>query len=88
MRKAGHVRVWKHPVGVWAWDCRFQQCNAPNDEFREGASLFWEICQQQADEHAREWHKRERHISRDAPTPPGGAHYEFTDTGHIHVIGM
>lgn len=85
MRPSGRVRVWKHPVGLFAWDCDVESCKA-QDSARHGASLFWEIAQNQADDHAREWHVHTRRVPHDVPTPPGGLHFEWSDTGmHVRI---
>ncbi|MFF8831341.1 hypothetical protein [Streptomyces sp. NPDC015131] len=83
--KHNKVRVWKMAgtPGIWLWQCSI--CK-DSDEDVFGASVFWEIAQYQADEHVRERHRPARHLSRDAGTPPGGTHIDWSDTGmHLRV---
>jgi hypothetical protein len=82
------VRVWKYgTLGMFVWECLYENCPSPNSSFRSGASIHWEIAQLQADDHARTWHARPKNVSRDADTPPGGSHFEWSDTGmHVKVI--
>lgn len=87
MTRTGKVRVWKHPIGLFVWDCQYESCHAPDDSFRSGASVHWEIALIQANTHYHEWHRHRKHLSRDADTPPGGSHFEWSDTGmHVRVI--
>jgi hypothetical protein len=75
------VRVYKDSLGFWWWQCRSEEC-----ERAAGATIHWEIAQHFADEHIREHHQPVRHIPRDVPTPPGGHHFDWSDTGmHLKV---
>jgi len=71
MTKPPRVKVYKiRPLGFWAWQCR--KCYA------SGASIYWEIAQLGADRHVEEHlASLRRHLSRDAPTPPGGTRYDW-----------
>lgn len=74
------TKVWKDGLGVWNWRCRSEAHGTVG-----GVSVHWEIAQHQADAHARQWHRR-RHLSHDTPTPPGGTHYDWSDTGmHLRI---
>lgn len=85
MRRRNRVRVCKDPTGVFVWYCDVERCPAP-DAVRSGASFFWEISQHNADEHVREWHQAPRQVPRDAQTPPGGTHFDWSETGyHVRV---
>ncbi len=80
------VRVYKDTLGVYVWDCEVESCRAPDDTYRRGASIHWEIAQHQADDHARDWHIQARHVPHDMSTPPGGVHFDWSDTGmHVRV---
>lgn len=84
-RRSNKIRVWKHPIGVFVWDCQVESCKARHDQ-RSGASIHWEIAQHYADDHAREWHRPVKHIPHDMGTPPGGTHYDWSDTGmHVRI---
>lgn len=86
MPRLKNVRVWKLPLGVWVWECRREACLNGRGVTCTGASTHWEIAQHYADEHVREHHRRVKHLSHDMGTPPGGTHYEWSDTGmHVRV---
>jgi hypothetical protein len=77
------VRVWKDPLGLYWWRCHVEGCGA---DIKEGTSIHWEIAQHYADEHVREFHRPPKHVPHDLPTPPGGQHYDWSDTGfHLRV---
>lgn len=77
------VQVRKGPNGLYVWYCEVGDCRGP---LKSGSSFFWEIVQHMADEHVREWHHPEKHIGRDMPTPPGGTHIDWSDTGmHLRI---
>lgn len=84
-RRRNRVRVWKHPTGLFVWDCGVESCKA-TDTARHGASFYWEIAQHMADTHVREWHRPEKHLSHDMPTPPGVPRFDWSDTGqHVRI---
>jgi hypothetical protein len=85
VKARNRVKVWKHPMGFFMWDCRVETCKAPDDK-RHGASVHWEIAHHNADDHAREYHRPAKHTPRDMGTPPGGTHFDWSDTGmHLRV---
>jgi hypothetical protein len=85
MSHKGKVRVWKQPgTGFYLWECERRKCQEMPDDKWSGGSIFWEIAQRAADEHAREWHRPR--VGRDVPTPPGGTHFDWSDTGmHVRI---
>jgi hypothetical protein len=77
------VKVRKGVGGIWFWNCKSESCRHTTNA---GASIHWEIAQHGADEHVREHHKPASHLGRDIPTPPGGQHYDWSDTGmHVRI---
>jgi hypothetical protein len=87
MKPSCKVRVYKvPPLGVFVWECNSESCHAPEDYARSGASIHWEIANHDAHEHAANWHFTPKHLGRDLETPPGGAHFDWTDTGHIRKV--
>lgn len=85
MLRRNKVRVWKYMAGIWVWHCDHETCDAP-DSKRSGASIHWEIANLQANEHADDAHKPKKYIPHDVATPPGGMHFDWSDTGHITLI--
>jgi hypothetical protein len=76
------IKVRKDRFGVWWWWCQHENCRARENH---GASMHWEVAMHLGDEHVREYHRPHR-VSHDTETPPGGAHYDWSDTGmHLRI---
>ena len=88
MNKPGRIRVYKHQIGLFVWECQHETCKAPAEYFKSGASIFWEIAQFQADAHATEWHVKPKLTPHDLGTPPGGLHFEWSDSGMHPVVHL
>jgi hypothetical protein len=87
VKKKRSIKVWQGNFGVWYWKCQAEQCRDKEPSLRSGCSMHWEIMQHQADEHAREEHRPPKVLlSHDTPTPPGGNHYDWSETGfHLRI---
>jgi len=69
------AKLRKDAFGLWHWEC---DCGA------KGVSFIWEVAQLMMNEHVAGHGKPK--VSRDALTPPGGTHYDWSDTGmHVRI---